>query len=152
MNKLEFTLNLGHDFGEILKLNEEGGYSLDNAMGKLMSFSLEASLSPDLPNGLAKTFDNVGKMMHIPVDLIKSCANTLKSWDFAIQFSSTEELPEKARKIIGSEYKLNFKPYNGWTEMDKKCLRTLYAANGLEVFCMVPEFCVFHFKVHVPEF
>jgi hypothetical protein len=60
VNKLEFTLNLGHDFGEIVRLYEEEGYSMDNAMGKLMSFSLEASLSPQLPLGLSKTFKQVG--------------------------------------------------------------------------------------------
>jgi hypothetical protein len=85
-------------------------------------------------------------MMHIPVDLIKACADVPKGAELALQFSSTEELPEKARKIIGSEKFDKCYPYNGWTESDKKCVRGLYAVSGIETFLMVPEFCVFHFK------
>ncbi len=70
--------------------------------------------------------------------------------DLAFQFSSTEELPEKARKIIGLGQ--TFESGISWTESDKKVVRTLYAIDGLEMFCLVPEFSVAHIRVRGPGF
>jgi hypothetical protein len=81
VNKLEFTLDLGHDFATILKLHEESGFSLLHAACKLLSIELEASFHPDLPT-IAKDFImDFLRRKHLPADLIMLAINTLKGLD-----------------------------------------------------------------------
>ena len=41
--------------------------------------------------------------MRLPVELISAAANIFRGLDMNFQFYSTDQLPEKAKKIIGSE-------------------------------------------------
>ena len=134
VNKLEFTLDLGHDFDQIMDLHEKQGYTLLLAVCKLLSFELEASFHPDLPT-MAKDFIMNGlRFRHLPADLIMTAINTLKGLDLNFQFYSTDQLPEKAKKIIGSDWdKVLEQVMSIFSEDDKNLISKLCASlNNLE--------------------